>query len=318
MTETVTIPRQPTPQAGEDFAALRARGMEYISKLAGKIWTDHNIHDPGITTLEMLCYAVTDLSYRTGFDMKDLLSFSPDDLLADNKSFHTALAILPNNPTTLNDLRRIIVDIDGVQNAWIDLVEGCHPEIYLDCENEVLTMVNPGSDIPGPIKNPDFSFDQVFQGQPDPRLGKSRDFTTRGQSLTQRPTQSTPELKIKGMYQVHVLFEEHILKNGFLHAEMIRRVRERIHKYRNLCEDLCGIDLIQYEDIGILYEIEVVSEADINLILGTIWFRIDHFLNPPGKIPFPGKNCWDAGQFSRRKFFEGTGSWEPRFPLNEE
>lgn len=301
MTETVTIPRQRNPQAGEDFAALRETGMDYIRKLAGKIWTDHNIHDPGITTLELLCYAITDLSYRTGFDMKDLLSFSPDDLLADNKSFHTALSILPNNPTTLNDLRRIVVDIDGVQNAWIDVVEGCHPDIFLDCENETLTLTNPGSDAPGPDKNIDKKFEDLNPGGPfDPRISKSRFYVPRNPN---RSLSAIPQLHIKGMYQIHVLFEEHILKNGFLHAGMIRRVRERIHKYRNLCEDLCGIDLIQYEDIGICIEIEVIPEADINLVLATIWFRIDQFLNPPVKY-YSLDELLDAGK-SPEDIFEG-------------
>ena len=42
---------------GLDFTAMRAEGINYIAGLSGKIWTDHNVHDPGITLLELLCYA---------------------------------------------------------------------------------------------------------------------------------------------------------------------------------------------------------------------------------------------------------------------
>ena len=48
-----------------DFDKMRKEGIEYIAQLSGKIWTDHNVHDPGITILEMLCYALLDLGYRT-------------------------------------------------------------------------------------------------------------------------------------------------------------------------------------------------------------------------------------------------------------
>ncbi|MBP1650009.1 MAG: hypothetical protein H6Q26_166, partial [Bacteroidetes bacterium] len=48
-----------------DFTRLRSEGIGYLAQLSGKIWTDHNVHDPGITILETLCYALLDLGYRT-------------------------------------------------------------------------------------------------------------------------------------------------------------------------------------------------------------------------------------------------------------
>ena len=54
----------------EDYRApARARASSTSSELSGRVWTDHNLHDPGITTLEILCYALTDLAYRTGFSV---------------------------------------------------------------------------------------------------------------------------------------------------------------------------------------------------------------------------------------------------------
>ena len=35
-----------------DFQFLRAEGLKHLGELSGKIWTDHNTHDPGITILE--------------------------------------------------------------------------------------------------------------------------------------------------------------------------------------------------------------------------------------------------------------------------
>jgi hypothetical protein len=57
-----------------DYNFLRREGIRHLERLAGPLWTDFNLHDPGITILEQLCYALTDLSYRIAYDLKDLLA----------------------------------------------------------------------------------------------------------------------------------------------------------------------------------------------------------------------------------------------------
>jgi hypothetical protein len=88
--------------------------------MAGKIWTDHNLHDPGITILELLCYAITDLSYRASLPIEDLLA--PAAAEATTK-FTTAGQILPAAPATVNDYRKLLIDLDGVMNAWFEKAE---------------------------------------------------------------------------------------------------------------------------------------------------------------------------------------------------
>jgi hypothetical protein len=58
---------------------MRQKGLEYIQLLGSKFWTDYNIHDPGISILEALCYALTDLGYRTSLDIKDLLALATSE-----------------------------------------------------------------------------------------------------------------------------------------------------------------------------------------------------------------------------------------------
>ena len=98
-----------------DYDWLRAKGIEYITQLSSKVWTDYNVHDPGITILEAICYNLTDCGYRSNFDMKDLLARLPDER---KKDFYTAREILTCNPVTVLDLKKYIIDQDGVQNAW--------------------------------------------------------------------------------------------------------------------------------------------------------------------------------------------------------
>ena len=105
-----------------DFDQLRSHGIDYLGQLAGKIWTDHNVHDPGITILEILIYALMDLGYRTNLPIEDLLAQAPGTSGPDN-NFLTPAQILTNNPLTIIDYRKMLVDIDGVKNAWLEIAD---------------------------------------------------------------------------------------------------------------------------------------------------------------------------------------------------
>src|SRR5688572_6457695 len=105
-----------------DFDKMRKEGIDHLGQLSGKIWTDHNAHDPGITILEMLCYALLDLGYRTSLPAKDLFARDPDDTSPEN-NFFTPSQILGCNPLTITDYRRLLVDIPGVKNAWLTVAE---------------------------------------------------------------------------------------------------------------------------------------------------------------------------------------------------
>ena len=49
-------------------------GIELVQALSANNWTDYNLHDPGVTILEQLCFALTELGYRAGFPVKDQLA----------------------------------------------------------------------------------------------------------------------------------------------------------------------------------------------------------------------------------------------------
>jgi hypothetical protein len=53
---------------------LKLFGEEHIESLSSKLWTDYNIHDPGITILEILCYALTDIGFRSGTSIRGNLT----------------------------------------------------------------------------------------------------------------------------------------------------------------------------------------------------------------------------------------------------
>src|ERR1700743_941319 len=97
-----------------DFNDLRNEGITHLGNLTGKLWTDYNEHDPGITILEALCYAITELGYRTSLPMEDLLTESDGTIEADLQALFSAKKILTQSPLNINDYRKILIDIEGV------------------------------------------------------------------------------------------------------------------------------------------------------------------------------------------------------------
>ncbi|NOQ74236.1 MAG: hypothetical protein GQ574_19665 [Crocinitomix sp.] len=97
---------------------LVKEGIQHLHEFAGESWTDHNVHDPGVTILEILSYALADLNYRTSFDIKDLLTLSADSQDKAHELF-TAREILPAHPTSISDYRKLILDLPGIRNVWI-------------------------------------------------------------------------------------------------------------------------------------------------------------------------------------------------------
>jgi len=103
-----------------NFERLRDEAIENVQKYSGAEWTDYNLHDPGITILEALCFALTDLSYRTGFPITDILSDAKGNVDYEDQSFHLAPKILNTHPVSINDYRKIVIDeVDEIQNIWI-------------------------------------------------------------------------------------------------------------------------------------------------------------------------------------------------------
>jgi hypothetical protein len=123
MPTSLTVPKILNYPPSMNYALLRQEGLRHIERLGSAIWTDFNSHDPGVTMMEVLCYALTDLGYRTQLPETDL--FTPSN---NRKAFFTAAEILPNAPITALDFRKILIDTEGVKNAWL---EGCGKEQVL-------------------------------------------------------------------------------------------------------------------------------------------------------------------------------------------
>lgn len=199
-----------------DFNRLRSEGIDYLGKLSGKVWTDHNVHDPGITILEVLCYALLDLGYRTNLSPLDLLTKAPDQVGPDN-NFFTPAQILSCNPLTINDFRKLIIDVDGVKNAWLEVAE-----------------------------------DQMDFCKKNNR--SPNDFPeTHNPSA---PTRNICVDFLNGLYHVYLDLENDRQSSEDKKA-ILANVKAALMAHRNICEDFADISLLCKLELGICAEIEL-------------------------------------------------------------
>lgn len=176
-----SIPKQPDLKPAEDFYRLRREGIGFIEQMGNALWTDYNTHDPGVTILESLCYAITDLAYRIHWPMADLLmpetpSSNPERPYPD-QAFFTASQILTVNPVTPDDFRRLLIDHKRVRNAWIFCRQcECDASYFAWCELEQLQLgFLPPADQSAQSVTPQGLYDVLLELEADPLLGELND-----------------------------------------------------------------------------------------------------------------------------------------------
>ena len=237
-----TIPKDVSSQDDLDFGFLRKKGIEYIEALGSKIWSDYNSHDPGITTLEVLSYALTDLAARIGLPVEVLLA-EEDNANYLKEQFLTAEKALPIKPVTPYDYRKLFIDIDGVKNAWI---KKHIKKIYANCKDFELGFK------PFPV-DPKFRKEFILNGLYDVLIEfdelDSEEFNTK--------------LKIKQKIQL-----------------ITQEIRTTYHAHRNLCEDLIDISEVKEHPVQVCAQIELLPEADEELVHALVLKTIDDYLSP--------------------------------------
>lgn len=142
--ETLSISRPESPQASLDYDKLFKEGIEHIEALSGRLWTDFNAHDPGITIMELLCYAITELGYRCDFPIGDIVEPQPGSGAVSNDFFSLA-EIASNAPLTVNDFRKLLIDLPGIRNAWLEKASTGEVPVFFDGSVPILRTYQAGT-----------------------------------------------------------------------------------------------------------------------------------------------------------------------------
>ncbi len=92
------------------YSELRKMMLEDVQKMSGHIWTDYNLHDPGVTILEQLCYALTDINYRSDYSVEDLLTNRENLIELHQHGMFTPEESMPCRPLTVKDYQKYFID----------------------------------------------------------------------------------------------------------------------------------------------------------------------------------------------------------------
>ena len=223
-----------------DFDKLRTEGIGYLGKLSGKIWTDHNVHDPGITILEVLCYALLDLGYRTNLPAEDIFTRKSEDKSKDD-NFFTPAQILACNPLTITDYRKLLIDIEGVKNAWL----------------EVATK-------------------EVDKCRQTPVKEKKQQKNSANSTNEVDENQTSCKTFLNGLYHVYIELENEEADRD----RVLCKVKKALMAHRNLCEDFVDVHILCKLEIGVCADIELEENANIEEVYISIAEKLRSFFSP--------------------------------------
>jgi len=232
-----------------DFARLREEGISHIESMSGEVWTDYNTADPGITLLEALCYAITDLGYRISHPIEDLLTTSARV----EEQFLSREEALSGGPVTEDDYRKLFLDITitdseaneipAVLNAW--LIRHKALKYYTKTQGSGL-LRNPPEKEPYKVFELNGLYDLQLQLNPGIYVGSESEVLEREQYI-------------------------------------FSQARQLFHANRNLCEDLVEVTSVQYHPFSICADIQLAADADIEKVHAAILHEIQLFLSPTPK-----------------------------------
>jgi len=265
MIENITIDKNTQSLDDLDFDFLRTQGIAYIESLGSSLWTDYNSHDPGITTLETLCYAITDLGSRMALPMETLLA-KENNLEYLNEQFLTAEDALPIKPVTTQDYRKLFINIEGIKNAWLRKHE---KTVYIDCKEDKLSYQ---------------SFEIDPNDQQEFMLNGLYDILIEIDPLDETQFNTAPKKKAEK-------------------KRLTKLVREIYHANRNLCEDLVNIKEVDEFKVAVCAHIELLPDTDEELVHALISRAIENYLSPSLRF-YSLKEMLDKG-YTTDQIFNG-------------
>lgn len=244
----------------EDF---RKEGIRRLEQLAGEQWTDFNPHDPGITILEQLCYALTDLGYRIDFPIEDLLS---EGGASPYESLYPPAEILSCKPVTLEDLRKLVLDVDGVKNAWVEAVEG--------------------DDLAG---DADLFYDPT-----------TRSLSVEGPAVSGPESIRTEPVGLRGLYRVLI---EKSDRPGLSSTTVRQNVARRLHANRALGQDFTEIRVLAPQGLRVDARLEISTIDDAEGLLLRVLTALSRVVSPP--VTFRTLEGMLASGLGVEEIFEG-------------
>lgn len=298
--QSLTISLKSSTEIGMDLQELMKQGLEIIQTFCGESgqWTNYNVSDPGITILEYFCYAITDLSYRLSFPVQDLLTDGLDTQITKTKKkiLFSAKEILTSTPLTINDYRKLLIDIPGVKNAWLTVAN--HPirglyQVFIEIKkpykkNDVIENVKKKLHAYRNLCEDFYEIIQLEQQEisivADIELNdnaniitlKDRLYRTVEQIISPEiPFYSFEELRAQGK-SVEEIYDGPILNQGFINDEDLTQLDERKNIYiADIVEALHKIHTVKTVRKLLINNQEEVIKNDNNNVFSIKEFKVN-------------------------------------------
>lgn len=121
--ESPTIYISQEDPAADLIQELNRSSLVDLQRLSAEVWTDYNIHDPGVTIIETLNYALSELDYKLGFPLFDYLAPEQGTFSTQEYGLFMPREIYPNSPITINDYRKLFMaQFSEIENISIETV----------------------------------------------------------------------------------------------------------------------------------------------------------------------------------------------------
>lgn len=253
--ESRLIPKHIATNDDRDFDFLRQKGLEHIKAMSRKLWTDYNSHDPGITILEAICYAITDLGNRIQFPIADLLTAPEERNGGFTGNFPAAKSILTTSAVSESDYRKLMIDIEGVKNAFVHVNK--NQIIYRHCLKK----------------------SEADRDEPWGKLSYEKDHSPHYEKAGSFHLKGLYDIYFEPDHDIQLLDKESEERKNRI-KEITRQIVERFHANRNICEDLAHVREVNYRDVLVCGDIEIERSANAAEVKTEMMFRIQEYLSP--------------------------------------
>lgn len=103
------------------YTRLQRQTLEEVQRLSGKVWTDYNAHDPGVTLADIANYALTELDYKLRFNPEDYLTGKGCEFDPERFGLFPPEEVYTTAPVTTEDYRKLFFSyVPELENVWVE------------------------------------------------------------------------------------------------------------------------------------------------------------------------------------------------------
>lgn len=91
------------------YLQLQEHTLDEIQRMSGKVWTDYNMHDPGVTLAEASNSMLSELDYKLSFELADYLTNRQGNTEYERMGLFPVNKVYTTAPVTAKDYRKLFI-----------------------------------------------------------------------------------------------------------------------------------------------------------------------------------------------------------------